>query len=245
MKHLSNYGIDAPYVIKKLIATGIFVSIFYSIVFYLLYIYYPNSNFLVVIFCTMFATPISMFATATLMLWSSKFGKLRQADRLLNQIPWRGNEHVLDVGCGSGLLLNKAAKKLTLGGAAVGIDIWSKIDLSDNSAQVTINNARIEGVLDRIKIVDGDARELPFADASFDIVVSSLVVHNLAQKYNRESVMNEMIRVLKPGGYLLIQDIFYTKEYAIYLKTKNLSSVMMSSLQWLIFPPVRMVIAKK
>jgi predicted RNA methylase len=45
-----------------------------------------------------------------LLLWSSLFGKFRARDALLNAVPWRGDEQVLDVGCGHGLMLIGAAK---------------------------------------------------------------------------------------------------------------------------------------
>src|SRR5881397_3280080 len=47
------------------------------------------------------------------MLYDSKIGKLKERDGLLDRIAWRGDESVLDVGCGRGLLLNAAAKRLT------------------------------------------------------------------------------------------------------------------------------------
>src|SRR5215208_5553655 len=53
----------------------------------------------------------------------SKVGKYRECERLLDSIPWRGDEIVLDVGCGRGLLLVGAAKRLRTG-RAVGVDIW-------------------------------------------------------------------------------------------------------------------------
>ena len=52
---------------------------------------------------------IAFLASAAVMLWGSKVGKLRMRDRLLDAIPWRGDEGVLDVGCGHGLLLIGAA----------------------------------------------------------------------------------------------------------------------------------------
>src|SRR5690348_3016765 len=73
--------------------------------------------------------PVGMIAGVYLlvsaggMLFYSKAGKLRLRERLLNLIPWRGDEMVLDVGCGRGLLLVAAARRLTTG-KATGVDIW-------------------------------------------------------------------------------------------------------------------------
>jgi cyclopropane fatty-acyl-phospholipid synthase-like methyltransferase len=65
------------------------------------------------------------------MIWDSKVGKLWARDRLLDGLELRGDETVLDVGCGRGLLLIGAAKRLTTG-KAPGVDIWQAEDLSGN-----------------------------------------------------------------------------------------------------------------
>jgi cyclopropane fatty-acyl-phospholipid synthase-like methyltransferase len=72
---------------------------------------------------------------------------------------------VLDVGCGRGLLLIGAAKRLTTG-KAVGVDIWQTEDLSGNRPEATLENARLERVAERVGVKDGDARRLPFADGT-------------------------------------------------------------------------------
>ena len=68
------------------------------------------------------------------MVWDSKYGKVRERERLLDLLTWTGRERVLDVGCGRGLLLIGAAKRLTTGGggSAAGIDLWQQEDLSGN-----------------------------------------------------------------------------------------------------------------
>ena len=88
------------------------------------------------------------------MVWSSKVGKLRARDHLIESLSLRGDESVLDVGCGRGLLLIAAAKRLTTG-KAVGVDIWSAKDQSDNRPEATWANARAEGVADRVEVKDG------------------------------------------------------------------------------------------
>src|ERR1700675_2263543 len=54
-------------------------------------------------------------AMALWMLYDSKIGKLREREKLLDLIAWQGRESVLDVGCGRGLMLVGAARRLTTG----------------------------------------------------------------------------------------------------------------------------------
>ena len=61
------------------------------------------------------------------MIWTSKVGKVREREALLDRITWSGTERVLDAGCGRGLMLIGAAKRLTTG-KATGIDIWQGED---------------------------------------------------------------------------------------------------------------------
>src|SRR6516165_11820770 len=138
---------------------------------------------------------LSCLASAGLFLWGSKVGKLKMRDRLLANIPWRGDEAVLDVGCGRGLLLIGAAKRLTTG-KAVGVDIWQAEDLSGNRPEATQENARLEGVSDRVEVKDGDARRLPFADRTFDVVVTKEVLRNIDNATELDTAVREIARVL-------------------------------------------------
>jgi arsenite methyltransferase len=128
------------------------------------------------------------------MLWDSKIGKLRSREHLLRRITWTGEERVLDVGCGRGLMLIGVAKRLTTG-MATGIDIWQTEDLSGNRPEATLENARREGVLDRIEVRTGDMRQIPFADNTFDVVVSRAAIHNLYETGDRAQAISEIARV--------------------------------------------------
>lgn len=236
-KEFADYGIDAPDVIKNLIIGGcaillIKISALYGI---------PLSQKFVG-FANLWAAG-SLLSTAGMMIFSSCIGKKWLRDKLLDQIPWRGDEHVLDVGCGRGLLMIGAAKRAR-NGKVVGVDIWTR-DLSGNTKESALTNAQIEGVADSIEIHDADVRKLPFADSSFDIVMSNLVIHNIANSHEREKALKEMFRVLKPGGRLFIQDFQYTKMYQKSLQRMNMHEICRSELQWWMFPPVRVVSAQK
>lgn len=117
-------------------------------------------------------------AQAGLMVRSSRVGKLRERDRLLDELSWRGDEWVLDVGGGRGLLLIGAAKRLTTG-RAIGLDLWRRQDQPGNDPAATMANAQAEGVAERVELRDGDARQLPFGNQTFDLVVSSMALHNI------------------------------------------------------------------
>jgi arsenite methyltransferase len=183
-------------------------------------------------------------AQAGLMVRSSRAGKLTQRDRLLDELPWRGDEQVLDVGCGRGLLLVGAAKRLT-SGRAVGLDVWRRKDQAGNDPAATIANAQAEGVAERVELCDGDARRLPFDQQTFDIVVSSLALHNIPGAAGRAAAIGEVVRVLKPGGRVAILDFRNTSQYAAALAAAGLGEVHRSPRRFGMYPPVRVVTATK
>jgi ubiquinone/menaquinone biosynthesis C-methylase UbiE len=177
---------------------------------------------------------------AILMLYSSKIGKCRQRDKLISSFNIKGDETILDIGCGKGLLLIAAAKKL-ISGKAIGIDIWNNLDLSKNSPQTTLLNAKLEGVGNRIEVNTADMRNLPFDRHSVDIIMASMAIHNVKSKEDRQKTLLEIYRVLKPGGKIALMDFKYTKEYLIALKGMGLNNVVRSGLIFRMFPPVRIV----
>ena len=169
---------------------------------------------------------------------------LRLREQLLSSLPWRGDERVLDVGCGHGLMLIGAAKRLPRG-KSVGVDLWQNEDQAANSHQATERNANLEGVLSRVEIRDADARHLPFDEAAFDVVSSSWALHNIYAQEERRQALKEMIRVVRPGGTILIIDIRHAAEYASTFAELGLQQVRLSRPHFTFVIPSRSVRACK
>lgn len=125
-------------------------------------------------------------------------------DAIVLGVQWRGDEHVLDVGVGSGLMLFECAKKLR-NGKAVGIDLF-KGGSGGGDAQTFWRNASHEGVKDQVELEIADASQMPFEDDSFDVIVSTSVFHHMGGAEVREKASREIVRVLKPNGRLLVYD---------------------------------------
>jgi ubiquinone/menaquinone biosynthesis C-methylase UbiE len=181
---------------------------------------------------------------ASLMFASSRFGKFHARDRLLARLKLQGDEAVLDVGCGHGLLLIAAAKLLPRG-HATGVDLWSQVDQSDNSREATLRNAALEGVAQRVSVRDGDMRKMPFADRSFDATVAHFAIHNVRSREGRREAIREIVRTLKHGGQVAISDLHGVELYAAELRKSHMTDVEISALSFWTFPPARTVTARK
>ena len=209
-----NYGIDAPLAVRNLLIVGALGVI--ALITRLLGLW-SRQDGIAIIARPLMTAGLGCGAVALWMIYDSKIGKAREREKYLDKIVWRGDERVLDVGCGLGLFLIGAAKRLSTG-RAVGIDKWQQEDLSGNNAAGTLNNALIEGVADKVEVHTGDARKLPFDNASFDVVLSSMALHNIYNAGERQTAVREIARVLKSGGRVLIVDVRYVRQYAATLR---------------------------
>ena len=216
---IPNYGLDAPVAVRNMLivaALGIIL-----LIARLLGVW-SRQDAIAVIARPLMMAGLSFGAMALWMIYDSKIGKIRERETYLDKINWKGHERVLDVGCGLGLFLIGAAKRLSTG-RAVGIDKWQQEDLSGNHAAGTLSNATIEGVADKVEVHTGDARKLPFPDASFDVVLSSNALHNIYDAGERQTALREIARVLAPGGRVLIVDVRHISTYAATLRDAGLT----------------------
>jgi arsenite methyltransferase len=180
---------------------------------------------------------------AAMMLLYARVGKFRHRDRMLAMIAWRGDEQVLDIGTGRGLLMIGAAKRLSTG-RATGTDIWIAADLSGNSIEGTRRNIAVEGVAGHCALISDPAQALSSPDASFDVVLSNLCLHNIKAAQERDAACREIARVLKPGGRALISDMLHTGEYAQAFRAAGLRAEVKGPYLD-VFPPLRIVVSEK
>jgi SAM-dependent methyltransferase len=158
----------------------------------------------------------ALLAQSGCFLHTTLRGKHRIWQRELDRLSLAGDEQLLDLGCGRGAVLVEAARRLPRG-RAVGADLWTK-DQSGNGPDATLANAAAAGVADRVEVHTADMTSLPFPDGHFDVVTSALAIHNLPTQDDRHRAVDEALRVLRPGGQLLIADIsFEAKRYATHI----------------------------
>jgi len=137
-------------------------------------------------------------------------GGLKATKELIELCDINKGNYVLDVGCGAGVTPCYIAKKY--GCKVIGVDI-SKSFLSKAKER-----AKREHVEDKVKFKVADAQNLPFKNAVFDAVICESV--NAFVK-NKQKAIKEYVRVIKPGGYVGINEATWIKkptaEFAEYI----------------------------
>ncbi|WP_246268533.1 class I SAM-dependent methyltransferase [Nonomuraea typhae] len=215
------YGFDAPWPFAGLIA-GAAVLLSLTVVSFAFDVAPAGVAFLL--------GGLYTLASALSYAYTTRRGKFAVWERELDDLD--GGERVLDLGCGRGAVLMTAAKRLSKKGRAAGLDLWQAKDQTGNRAAAARANAGAEGVADRVDLVTGDMRALPFAAGAFDVVVSSLALHDIAAAEGRAEGVREAYRVLAPGGRLLIADFQRTEEYEAVLRDLGAANVRRRNLGW-------------
>ena len=229
------YGLDAPNILVGLFAASaisLFVGFFFAA---------GGSPELGLAPWTL---SVVLVVAAVWVLLGIHRAKPRLWRRTLDDLHLTGTEDALDLGCGRGLVLIETARRLP-GGHATGVDIWRNRDQSGNRRITTELNARIEGVSHRVTIRDADMVQLPFDDGSFDLVTASFSLRSLALATERAQALDEAIRVLRPGGRLLVLDRAHTDEVATHLRERGLDPVHRSRALLAFGPPARLVTATR
>ena len=136
-----------------------------------------------------FNSPQVIAAYDEVALWSAMFGLL-----LLEEVPLANVTNVLDVGCGTGFPLIELAERLGDRVHVHGIDPWSG-GLKRAAEKIAGRGTR------NVTLHEGSASSMPFADATFDLIVSNLGVNNFD---DRTAAIRECRRVAKSGATLAL-----------------------------------------
>lgn len=241
MKPKADYGIDAPGVIRNIIVIGILCLGIPPVLHLLVKGRFDPGWILLMIVAAVVG--VCLIATGLMLIFSSKVGKIKERERILDLLKLTGRENILDVGCGKGLYLVGVAKRLSTG-TATGIDIWQSKDLSGNHQDNTIRNADIESVSKKIQLKTANMKEMPFQNETFDLILSSFAIHNIYQKSDRRQALLEMVRVLKAGGKLCIIDLLHSDEYISVFIENGITGIKKFKTR-LIFPVATVIIGIK
>ena len=131
-------------------------------------------------------------------------GAMRQ--RIVKLARLQRGEAVLDVGCGTGTLAIAAKRQVGAAGKVHGIDA------SPEMLARAAKKARRAGI--DVAFSEAPAQALPFPDASFDVALTSVMLHHLPRPA-RAQCAAEMRRVLKPGGRVLAVDFAVSQEHGL------------------------------
>eukprot|EP00041_Stephanoeca_diplocostata_P015568 m.297583 g.297583 ORF g.297583 m.297583 type:complete len:678 (-) comp20083_c0_seq8:563-2596(-) len=146
---------------------------------------------------------------------------------------------VMDAGCDDGLA------SIILCRRHRGVHITAVDYLKGRALNQIETNLFAEFIHHRVEVVVGDLAVMTFAESnSFDIVVSCFKLHKLKDEAERYAVLDEMLRVLKPGGQLFILDALYVSQYALHLACNDVEGAMSKRLHFSTVP-IRYLMATK
>jgi ubiquinone/menaquinone biosynthesis C-methylase UbiE len=117
---------------------------------------------------------------------------------------WDGGNPILDLGTGTAQIPIELCRQAPTAQVVA-------VDLAEHMLRLGRENVRRAGLESRIRLERCDAKGLPFAPATFAAVISNSIVHHIPLP---ATVLAELMRVLRPGGTILIRDLLRPADYA-------------------------------
>lgn len=240
--HAPDYGLDSPLHVRQMFGRGAWSVALAIGVWVMNRQEYPGPSLTLLL--VLGALGAVFFATGWYMVWSSRTAKLALRERLLDALALQDGEKLLDAGCGRGAMAIGAAKRVKTA-KVTAVDVWNPLAVSGNSSDAVRENAKLEGVSDRVRVESGDLRKLVYPSGNFDAVISVLALHHMADEPDRDQSVRELQRVLKPGGRLLIFDVAHAGRYAEILRESGAEDVAVKPEGFLWCKPSKTVTARK
>jgi ubiquinone/menaquinone biosynthesis C-methylase UbiE len=241
MKSKTHYGFPLSYIVFRALFLLVICLILLGLII-------TGTPIFIVFLITICVIPI--FAYFLIIRFKKQFleKRWRLLKKFIELADLKGNENVLDIGTGSGFLAIGLSKSLK-NGTAIGLDKYSlksinlktqiattiKTNFIGNTLKNAVENAKIENVANKCKFIESDiTNPLEFKDGYCDIIVSSQLLYCIS-KNNRQSVFQELDRILKKGGKILFfesksflnwnineaKNFFENKGYKIHILPSN------------------------
>lgn len=233
------YQLDAPPVVKFFCLLGLACSVG-SLTIHMVNSYF-NYTILYWSFWLIFYSGISYLLISLAMVLTSFITKKRLIKILLPKL-LTGHRKVLEIGIGSRL----GAITLAENNPAMRIDAIDTFNINDhknNSLTLCQHNLKASHVDKNVTAHTADMRDMPFNSNHFDAAFGILSIHNLKRKIERKTALLEIIRVIKPGGKLIIIDFKYHKEYRKHLRQLGATGISISRPYISVFPFLRVTTA--
>ena len=128
---------------------------------------------------------------------------LERLSKLVDSMSVQSGSHILDLGCGTGVLFDMLRRKVDERGTVTGVDF---------SIQM-VKRAHRNFPFDNVNVVDADVSALPFADKTFDLSVGFRAFPHFQDK---KKALSEIHRVLRPGGKLYFIHLVSSKQLAMH-----------------------------
>lgn len=149
---------------------------------------------------------VFLYILSVYLLFADHIGNFQTRIRqvLFAHLPWDGNGKALDIGTGNGALAIGLARQYPQA-LVEGVDLWgAQWEYTQSDCE---HNARLEQVEERVHFRQASAARLPYLDETFDAAVSHFVFHEVDLPEKRQ-VLQEALRVVRPGGVFAFQDMF-------------------------------------
>ncbi|MDG6907116.1 MAG: class I SAM-dependent methyltransferase [Nitrososphaerota archaeon] len=196
-----------------------------------------------IIFYAIAAAAAAALIVANAMFWNANFARKKEARNLTHLLPWGGDEKVLEVGFGNSYYSIEAVSQVTRGDVSTS-ELWHiPVGAKRDTKQMEINVSTEE-----VKSAEADSdrpEPLPYKDGTFDAVLSTVSMPRSWKGSQQKIVMEEMSRVMKPGGWIGLLVLRNQQEIANALAESKFKDIEIGKAKSFFLSSPALVVARK